>query len=52
MVAADQFGALLRPLMFLRAMLAVAPAPDEAEIMATVDAAVGTFLRAYGPRPR
>ena len=51
-VAADQFGALLRPLMFLRAMLAVAPAPDEAEIMATVDAAVGTFLRAYGPRPR
>lgn len=46
-LAADQFGALLRPLIFLRAVLMVPPAPDEAEIDATVNAAVDTFLRAY-----
>jgi TetR/AcrR family transcriptional repressor of mexJK operon len=48
-VAADQFGALLRPLMFLRALLGVPPAPTEAEITATVTAAVATFLRAFKP---
>jgi TetR/AcrR family transcriptional repressor of mexJK operon len=47
-LAADQFGALLRPLIFLRAILKVPPVPDEAEIDATVAAAVETFLRAYG----
>lgn len=46
-LAADQFGALLRPLIFLRAILMVPPAPDDAEIDATVTAAVDTFLRAY-----
>jgi TetR/AcrR family transcriptional repressor of mexJK operon len=46
-LAADQFGALLRPLIFLRALLKVPPVPDEAEIEATVAAAVDTFLRAY-----
>ncbi len=47
-LAADQFGALLRPLLFLRAILVVPPAPDAAEIDATVAAAVATFLRAFG----
>ena len=46
-LAADQFGALLRPLLFLRVLAAVPPAPSEAELLATVDAAVATFLRAY-----
>ena len=46
-VAADQFIALFRSSLFMRASLAVPPAPSEAEIDATVDAAVTTFLRAY-----
>ena len=49
-VAADQFIALLRSNLFMRASLAVPPAPDKAEIDATVDAAVTTFLRAFAPR--
>ncbi len=48
-IAADQFSALMRPLMFLRAMVAVPPSPTEAEIATTVDAAVTTFLRAFKP---
>jgi TetR/AcrR family transcriptional regulator, mexJK operon transcriptional repressor len=48
-LAADQFGALLRPLLFLRVLAVVPPAPTEAELQATVDAAVATFLRAYPP---
>jgi TetR/AcrR family transcriptional repressor of mexJK operon len=49
-VAADQFGALLRPLLFLRALLSVPPAPSEAEILANVDAAVSLFLAACAAR--
>ena len=49
-VAADQFIALLRSGLFMRASLAVPPAPCEAEIDATVEAAVTTFVRAFAPR--
>jgi TetR/AcrR family transcriptional repressor of mexJK operon len=48
-LAADQFGALLRPILFLRVLTAVPPAPTETELQATVEAAVSVFLRAYGP---
>ena len=51
-VAADQFIALLRSGLFMRASLAVPPAPGEAEIDATVAAAVSTFLRAFGTAHR
>ncbi len=47
-VAADQFGALLRASLFMRATLALPPAPDEAEIDATVQQAVAMFLRGFG----
>jgi TetR/AcrR family transcriptional repressor of mexJK operon len=47
-VATQQFMALLRSGVFLRASLALPPAPGEAEIAATVRAAVDTWLRAYG----
>ena len=40
--------ALLRSGVFLRASLAVPPAPTEADIAATVTAAVETWLRAFG----
>jgi TetR/AcrR family transcriptional regulator, mexJK operon transcriptional repressor len=47
-MAADQFVGMLRaPGVFLRASLGVPPPPTEAEIDATVAAAVRTFLRAY-----
>ncbi|MBU6500182.1 MAG: TetR/AcrR family transcriptional regulator [Rhodospirillales bacterium] len=46
-VAAEHFMALIRAGLFLRASLAIAPAPAEAEIDATVAAAVQTFLRAF-----
>jgi TetR/AcrR family transcriptional repressor of mexJK operon len=49
-VAAEQFIGLLRSGVFMRASLAVPPAPDRAEIDATVEAAVATFLRAFAPR--
>jgi TetR/AcrR family transcriptional repressor of mexJK operon len=48
-VATHQFTALLRSGLFLRASLALPPAPTEAEIDATVAAAVDTWLRAFGP---
>ncbi|MCW3475458.1 TetR/AcrR family transcriptional regulator [Limobrevibacterium gyesilva] len=48
-VAAEQFMALLRAGLFLRATLALPPAPTGADIDATVAAAVETFLRAFGP---
>jgi len=48
-VAAEQFVGLLRSGVFMRASLAVPPAPDQAEIEATVAAAVTTFLRAFAP---
>jgi TetR/AcrR family transcriptional repressor of mexJK operon len=47
-VATQQLMALLRSGVFLRASLAVPPAPTEAEIDATVGAAVETWLRAFG----
>lgn len=49
LVAAEQFGALLRASVFMRATLALPPAPDAAEIAATVDQAVATFLRGFAP---
>jgi TetR/AcrR family transcriptional repressor of mexJK operon len=48
-LAAQQFMALLRSGLFLRASLALEPAPTVAEIDATVNAAVSTFLKAFGP---
>ena len=49
-LAADQFSALLRTTMFMRATLALKPPASEADIEATVTATVDTFLRAFGPR--
>jgi TetR/AcrR family transcriptional regulator, mexJK operon transcriptional repressor len=46
-IAAEQFVGMLRMGVFLRASLGLAR-PTEAEIDATVDAAVTTFLKAYG----
>ncbi len=55
LLAAQQFMALVRSCVFLRATLEVPPTPDEAEIERTVASAVETWLRAYGrplePRP-
>ena len=49
-MAADQFVGMLRtPGTFLRASLGLPPPPTDAEIDATVAAAVRTFLRAYAP---
>jgi len=51
-VAADQFVGMLRGTgVFLRISLGVPPTPTEAEIDATVAAAVRTFLKAYSPEP-
>jgi TetR/AcrR family transcriptional repressor of mexJK operon len=47
-VATEQFMALLRSGVFLRASLALPPEPTEVEIDATVAAAVDTWLRAFG----
>jgi TetR/AcrR family transcriptional repressor of mexJK operon len=47
-VASQQFMALLRSGVFLRATLGIAPAPTAADIVATVTAAVDTWLRAFG----
>ncbi len=49
-LAADQLMALLRAGPHFRATLGVPPPPSEAEIDATVAAAIDTFLAAYGPR--
>jgi AcrR family transcriptional regulator len=46
-VAAQQLFALVRSSLFLRASLALPPPPTEAEIDASVAAAVDTWLRAY-----
>lgn len=46
-MAAHQLMALLRSGVFLRASLGLPPAPTDAEIDATVAAAVDTWLRAY-----
>jgi TetR/AcrR family transcriptional repressor of mexJK operon len=47
-VAAEQFIALLRAGLYLRATLGLGPEPTEAAIDTAVTAAVGTFLRAFG----
>ena len=47
-LAAEQFMALLRSGIYLRASLSLPPVPSDAEIDATVAAAVGTFLKAFG----
>ena len=48
MVATQQYMALLRSGVFLRASLGLPPEPTDAEIDATVAAAVDTWLRAFG----
>jgi len=48
-LAAGQFIGLLRANLYLRATLGIGPPPTEAEIHATVAAAVRTFLRGYAP---
>jgi TetR/AcrR family transcriptional regulator, mexJK operon transcriptional repressor len=50
-IAAQQFISLLRTHVHMRALLGVDPPPTEAEIEATVAAAIETFLRAYAPEP-
>jgi TetR/AcrR family transcriptional repressor of mexJK operon len=50
-IAAQQLMALLRSGVFLRASLALPPAPAAAEIEATVRAAADTWLRAYATAP-
>ena len=47
-VATEHLMSLLRSAMFLRATLGVPPEPTDAEIEATVAAAVDTWLRAFG----
>jgi TetR/AcrR family transcriptional repressor of mexJK operon len=47
-LAAIQFSDLLRSGLWLRATLGLGPAPEDADIDASVSAAVRTFLRAYG----
>jgi TetR/AcrR family transcriptional regulator, mexJK operon transcriptional repressor len=50
-VAAEQLASLLRSNLFLRATLALGPAATDAEIDASVAAAVDTWLRAYAAEP-
>lgn len=47
-MATQQFMGLIRSCLFLRATLVLPPAPTDAEIDETVDAAVDTWLKAYG----
>ncbi|HTN12290.1 MAG TPA: TetR/AcrR family transcriptional regulator [Acetobacteraceae bacterium] len=49
LIAADQFAALLRVSLFMRATLGLADDHSEADIAATVAAAVDTFMKAFGP---
>jgi AcrR family transcriptional regulator len=48
LLATEQFMALMRSGVFLRASLALPPPPQDDEIDATVAAAVETWLRAFG----
>jgi AcrR family transcriptional regulator len=50
-MAADQFGALCKSGLFMRALLG-APRPEDAEIRRVADEAVRTFLARYGTAPR
>jgi TetR/AcrR family transcriptional repressor of mexJK operon len=47
-IGAEHFLALIKSGLFMRATLGLPPAPDEAEIGSTVDAAVDTFMKAFG----
>jgi hypothetical protein len=47
LMAAEQFVSLLKTSVYLRASLGLTP-PTDPEIDATVEAAVTTFLKAYG----
>ena len=49
-VAAEHFLALIKSGLFMRATLGLPPVPNEAEIERTVDAAVDTFMKAFGLR--
>lgn len=49
-IAAEHFLALIKSGLFMRATLALPPAPSDVEIGSTVDAAVDTFMKAFGPR--
>jgi TetR/AcrR family transcriptional regulator, mexJK operon transcriptional repressor len=48
-IAAEHFLALIKSGVFMRATLGQPPVPDDAEIASTVDAAVDTFVKAFGP---
>lgn len=48
LIAAEQFGALLRLSLFMRATLGLADDYTEADIDTTVAAAVSTFMKAFG----
>jgi len=50
-VATQQFMALMRSSLFLRASLGLPPAPGEQDIHATVAAAVETWMCAFGTNP-
>ncbi len=49
-IAAEHFLALIKSGLFMRATLGLPPPPDETEIGNTVDAAVDTFMKAFGPK--
>lgn len=49
LLAAEQFGALLRLTRFMRVTLGLDAAYTETDIHATVNAAVNTFMKAFGP---
>jgi TetR/AcrR family transcriptional repressor of mexJK operon len=51
LMAAEQFGALLRLTLFMRVTLGLGDDYTEADIDATVAAAVDTFMKAFGPPP-
>ena len=48
LMAAEQFGALLRLSLFMRVTLGLAPECRDPEVSATVAAAVDTFMKAFG----
>lgn len=47
-IAAEHFMALIKSGLFMRATLGLPPLPSDAEIDSTVDAAVDTFMKAFG----
>ncbi len=49
-IAAEHFLALIKSGLFMRVTLGLPPAPSDAEIDGTVEAAIGTFIKAFGPK--